>query len=579
MLKILKRPRFTGLIIWFYLFFTFNVLNLTVHVLGMFFPLVCEEVEAVFYIAEFIILFFGIFFVKSSKIKPLSPIIWLIAWTIILDLIELYILNIDYKIDFLPRMVVGYYFVFVIKMVLESLIYIKFCDINKAYGYLHKGKVIVFTVVPLADILILLFYNTNTFNSILVCAFFVLRYLHIFFIIRNATFFISSDAFSGDDNSSEEDSSLKKVLGIILALATIFGCIYFICLDVNRFISIEKTNEKIRIFDDDYCITVDESYLISPSGEEIKLPWVVQAKTSYKEKCIRYIFSSSKRKYDLEKDDAFDWSHHVFAGVLFSNRSVTLYYSDFFEKYGVVRKDGSLVTKPIYEYVSFDDSGLNISVSYHDDEEYKKNIINSKGKFVFDDYIDNFYGFEFSSDGKLIFVYEDYQKYYVYDTSGNMWDGIYTVDSHEHDFYEDYLIAEKSVNNKMTTVVIHDGEIIFETDKYLPSKMKTVSVGNKTFICITENEKYNFIDLNGKDIFGGPYSEYVAGTSVLLVKCIDQEHPSKLAIIHMDGSIEYTEYTFREKHGRNEVLVSKTGENSTNSIYKLVDRNGTINDY
>ena len=236
-----------------------------------------------------------------------------------------------------------------------------------------------------------------------------------------------------------------------------------------------------------------KEYIDENGQTKIKVPFLVRMTASQRQHVIRdytkfcfdefhqleFCFNDLKT---LEEEHKHDFSSYMGANKIFCNGVVRI-YSDYFDGYGFLREDGTIAVMPVYPefrngsyygLASFRDTHGNIGVinasgdvllkdSYSVERWRRESdyfLINSGGVVLYN----NFQEFYSPKDGHD-------NLYHLMDQYGNKWEGFYTSES---DYVLHKYVGEPNllhgntyeVPGEYTTLLVIDGEVKLETDKY-----------------------------------------------------------------------------------------------------------------
>lgn len=190
-----------------------------------------------------------------------------------------------------------------------------------------------------------------------------------------------------------------------------------------------------------------DRHFINFDGEEVlKVPYIVKAKCSLRQKMLNNYIKhcdyndKSNGTYYIGKLNR-EYNHFIEGRTTeeYFPDGLTAYHCELNDKYGLLKDDGTLITGPIYRYVTADwDYDMTIAIISNGDEQ----IFNSKGEALFDEPVNVLEAYNTS---KLI-SYSDKEtdKYYckLMTFTGEKLEGVYD-NVYEK---EDITYAEKIVN-------------------------------------------------------------------------------------------------------------------------------------
>ncbi|RKM55177.1 hypothetical protein D6853_10620 [Butyrivibrio sp. X503] len=284
---------------------------------------------------------------------------------------------------------------------------------------------------------------------------------------------------------------------------------------VTRMDSGAQYNEYIS-FDRTGIAWTGKNYIDQNAKVVLKInnPFLIMAKASHRQHILRYVIKHSSNYREFELEDCFLDSESIDnyyknnfgydQWTIFGN-GIVKFYSDFYDGYGFLGDDGNVVLPPAYYYIR---SNLNNSLSFIYDRHYHcKGVINAKGKVIMHPYYkDDTYVF---NAGVILYSKSSYNVgeehrpfgYQIIDYEGNIWEGYY------EDFeepYGDLLSVHKYADTKTedyTTLAIHDGKVLVESDKYERFRGETDKDGNLIYIKATTKSGDEIkLDLEGNII-------------------------------------------------------------------------------
>ncbi|RKM59642.1 hypothetical protein D6856_10540 [Butyrivibrio sp. XB500-5] len=238
----------------------------------------------------------------------------------------------------------------------------------------------------------------------------------------------------------------------------------------------------------------DDKYIDRNGNTITMIPFAALITTSHRQHILRYFVTNSPRfldgyTYDYyghaydDHDDCIDYwnSMSELRDKYFNNSDyftpafqsgVTVFYSGFYDCYGLLRKDGTIAAKPVYRWLEPNDDS---SLAYIQDKRGNHGVINSDGKVLIKHINFRSWDFYLFSSDIGVFAFESWDDKYIYQTDngerlyhlmdkdGNEWDGLYsfmvqgTQVKTFHKYTGDY---------EYTTIAVSDGKILFESDQY-----------------------------------------------------------------------------------------------------------------
>ena len=187
---------------------------------------------------------------------------------------------------------------------------------------------------------------------------------------------------------------------------------------------------------------------------------------------------------------------------------VTRFYCDFNECYGLLRKDGTVVAKPIYDYLALTtDRSLALGSCKlgHD-----SCVMNADGEILirYDRDSEDVTAYE---GGVILYRNEDIwsedenaRLYYMMDNHGNTWDGMYCCHGDTSGIcFEKFTGEVYESNGKLkvsggySLILVSKGNLIFESDKYVKIKVETNFLSNQItkIIGITKSGEEEVLDI------------------------------------------------------------------------------------
>ena len=456
----------------------FNFLNMILHFVSYYKPIVFTEFDYGLYVFKIALYFFVYKFLKKNSDKAFHIVInKLLLATMVLDAIELYVSVWGSTLKSIPYCLM---LLILFKFIIDCLLYVELiyiATVEKSYkdrDVKDKSGAKKFIGSWSVINLFVLFFIIAAYcgrNIILLFVAYILlfvRFLVELMMIGTAmkdinTFcgpkqIVVDSSFAGKiHNTYREDKyrRYKTIVGIICAsvLSLLLMCGIF------RHYAVD--NEKYVELNDDVTI---------------KVPLIVRLTASKRQHILRdYTYNC----WDyLEKRDFQNIDHEVSAE--FRNGVIT-FYSDFYDGYGLLRQDGTVVLKPVYDELKIlTNNGL---VHFHK-QSGELGIINANGDVLISDH-----------DGGFSNKYEDYsvfhggvvlytnsqefyspengkeELYHLMDQNGNEMEGLYSA-THNDAIHKYTGEANKKdqyrllVPGEYTTLLVIDGKILLESDKY-----------------------------------------------------------------------------------------------------------------
>lgn len=243
----------------------------------------------------------------------------------------------------------------------------------------------------------------------------------------------------------------------------------------------------------------DDKYIDRNANTITKIPFVALVTTSHRQHIFRYFLANCPRfldgySYDYygrgydDHDDCIDYwnsmsdlraekfnykDSYLYEYDPIFESGVTVFYSGFYDRYGLLRDDGTIAAKPVYTWINPNNTN---SMAYVEDRRGNFGVINSDGKVLIN-----------NSDQKLasIIIIYDYdvgvfafrrfddeihydtnnrdELYHLMDKYGNEWEGQYAAMSIGHDVK---AFHKYTGDHEYTTIAVSDGKILFESDQY-----------------------------------------------------------------------------------------------------------------
>ena len=215
----------------------------------------------------------------------------------------------------------------------------------------------------------------------------------------------------------------------------------------------------------------DDKYIDKNGNTITKIPFTALVTTSHRQHIFRCFAIDGCIDYwdSLANQRAKYFNYQNYDPIFESG--VTVFYSGFYDCYGLLRDDGTIAARPVYRKLIPNDIN---SLAYIQDKRGNRGVINSDGKVLIkNSYLylcDSLVIFEFDVG---VFAFEENDEvrysdngerlYHLMDKDGNEWDGLYS-----------FMIGGSDVKTfhkytgdyEYTTLAVSDGKILLESDQY-----------------------------------------------------------------------------------------------------------------
>ena len=315
----------------------------------------------------------------------------------------------------------------------------------------------------------------------------------------------------------------------------------------------------------------DRHFIILNGEEVIKVPYIVKAKTSFRQMIVNKL---------LDYSDTNDKGRHIFiigdhcneSGkfVLSSNHTyfangVTSYHTDLNDKYGLMSEDGNLVTLPKYSYISGRrDFKVSIVINYY---RTALDIINSKGESIVES---SPHDIEFYDAPQIIKCGTYPGEFYTYDgekIEGSYYqiDGTGSVTCFKHDNPED--------KNSTLEVYYYGSELIFSSDLYYYCYSYPDENGKINYLVVKDNNNmFSLIDLDGNLICPDSYKKIKRTGDYNTFVGIKQN--GQLDLLYLDGTVIKTYYMYVKMDSEKEWI--EVCNPIPKNLYNYIDLQGNI---
>lgn len=305
------------------------------------------------------------------------------------------------------------------------------------------------------------------------------------------------------------------------------------------------------LFFDDAGIAYDnDRHFIDRSGKEVlKVPYIVNANTSYRQEFFNILMKafSDKKSYFKWVDNFrsecvsyFEWylkqNHNDNKFVLdydhnYFEKGVAAYYTEYNGKYGLIKDDGTLITLPKFSEIDgCNDFEVSTVKGYYGWTTF---VIDSTGRKL---PIKNSFYYKYYKEARLIFAGD-----YLYSFDGNRIDEGYFE-------YIEYcgdltcFIKKGDHPKEKGTLVVYYGnaELLFSSDQYDYCYARADENGAITYMVAHNENGYVLIDTEGRLICPNTYSHFVVTEDFNTFLGIDSD--SRIDILRLDGTIIRTDY-------------------------------------
>lgn len=312
----------------------------------------------------------------------------------------------------------------------------------------------------------------------------------------------------------------------------------------------------------------DRHFIDLNAQEIIKVPYIVKARTSYRQELLDKLFlmvngergSIINGGYNhLVGEFLWSWDKTYFTNGVASYHT---YYNDCF---GLIRDDGTLITLPKYKEV-YEKSDSRIFLV---NENYSSNmdVINSNGESILDI---TPYTVEFCEAANMLLV----NGHYLYSYDGRLIDeGIFDRIS-GGDTIGCFKRTDASTGKVTLEVYYGDAEHILSSDQYVDCFNYVDD--NEELICLkteTKSGRYSLIDLTGNVIGSGNYIEikYTSERDTFIGIDVD----GRIDILHSDGRVIETDYISADERRKitDNILVNMQDDESQ---FNYIDLEGNL---
>lgn len=338
------------------------------------------------------------------------------------------------------------------------------------------------------------------------------------------------------------------------------------------------------LFFDDAGIAYDnDRHFIDRSGKEVlKVPYIVNAKTSYRQELFNKLMKAvnDSYKYDWWNDHCrseyisyFGWYLNLnyddskfistYSDYYFE-KGLAPYYTEYNERYGLIKDDGTLITLPKFSYIDGENKYEVSTVSgYYDGNRY---IIGSDGKKL---PIKDLRYWEYYKNSRLILVNDRY----LYSFDGDLIDEGYF--EHVKNWGDiTCFIKKENSRDENGTLEVYSGnaELIFSSDLYDKCDARADENGAITYMVAHNENGYVLIDTEGRLICPNTYSHFVVTEDFNTFLGIDSD--SRIDILRLDGTIIRTDY--RIVDWRPISSTYQVRKMDDDNLYNEMDLNGNL---
>ncbi|PWT26596.1 hypothetical protein [Butyrivibrio fibrisolvens] len=317
-----------------------------------------------------------------------------------------------------------------------------------------------------------------------------------------------------------------------------------------------------------------DRHFINLNGEEvIKVPYIVKAKTSFRQMIVNKLLDYSNtndngRHTFLLWDSCYESGKFVQSSnyTYFAN-GVTSYHTDLNDKYGLMSKDGHLITLPKYSYITGKrDFIVSLVINYNCTA---LDVINSKGESLVES---SPHSIEFY-DAPRIIKCRTYQGNEFYTYNGEKIDGsYYQIDKTglvtcfiKHDNPED--------KNGTLEVYYYGSELIFSSDLYKYCYSYPDKNGKINYLVVEDKDNmYSLIDLEGNLICPDSYKKIKRTGDYNTFVGVNNN--GQLDLLHLDGTVIKTYYTYVNM--TNEKDWIKVCNPIPKNLYNYIDLQGNV---
>ncbi len=318
-----------------------------------------------------------------------------------------------------------------------------------------------------------------------------------------------------------------------------------------------------------------DRHFINLNGEEvIKVPYIVKAKTSFRQMILNILLDDSDtndkvKDYFITTGDKYGYDYGKFVlssdNTYFAN-GVASYHADLNDKYGLMSEDGSLVTLPKYSLLSGElDFKTSLVINYN---RTKFDIINSKGESII------------TSPPFAIRFYDDIQIIKCETTQG---DEFYSFDGERID--GGYYPIDKTgdvtcymrtyIDDRTSSLEVYsdDSELIFSSDLYSDCYSYADENGNINYLVVGDkNNMYSLIDLDGNLICPDSYNTIKRTGDYNTFVGIKND--GQFDLLYLDGTVIKTYYTYVNMTNKGEWI--EVCNPIPKNLYNYIDLQGNI---
>ncbi|WP_026652580.1 hypothetical protein [Butyrivibrio proteoclasticus] len=322
----------------------------------------------------------------------------------------------------------------------------------------------------------------------------------------------------------------------------------------------------------------------------ISVPKSVYAKKSIRTALLNKVlgFTRDKETKGIPCNIRWDLNERMimsYDGYYFKN-DVALYYSEVEGAVGLINKDGNIVLRPqIIRFFLSPNSDYSLLECDQKITGYR-NVINEKGKFLFDRFVD--WDDIEVSDSTHLMVADRHNGAIdtVVDGNGKL---ISDAEFGHPDVECGDIITLTRIKkdgkelDKYTTVAMDgSGNIIFESELYSKYYAYADSDGTIKYLLgeLHQGNRWAFIDVQGNDIANKHFENVKVfdssdGAEKPFAICFDTESYS-MTFVYFDGSVFDMEYKYVERDADKKLIkVSKKDENGT-ILYNYLDYEGNL---
>lgn len=305
----------------------------------------------------------------------------------------------------------------------------------------------------------------------------------------------------------------------------------------------------------------NDRHFIDTSGKEIlKVPYIVSAKTSYRQELFNKLMKSVSDGYSYYKWDDYYRSEFI----SYFDNGLAIYYTEYNEKYGLIKDDGSLISFPKFSYIKGSRNYEVFTVSnYYGGDHY---IIDATGRKL---QIKNLYSWTYYENARIILVNDRY----LYSFDGDLIDeGYFEPVKNWGDIT--CFIKEEKYQDENCTLEVYSGnaELIFSSDLYDKCDARADENGAITYMVAHNENGEVLIDPEGNLICPNTYSEITITKDFNTFLGINSDY--RIDIIRLDGTIIKTDYRIIDIHDISSTY--RVRKMDDDNLYNEMDLNGNL---